>query len=506
MPSKKMMGPQGGTLLFAEIFRSSLAGANVAEGYPRVQMTLANLDQLRVTIHDEIGGDEVGPYPHIGEVRLTRGAILVECLDSESREWLNSRIPRFSQALGGLAIKVVDPAELIKLINLHHCKGASAIFAKSFTKMQTALAFIQEPWVFKGRIRGLNGCGELVRLPQEPVPRACLIYKGLDAFPLLELTTRDLAVVKAKHLEKNGNKREVVIASAYFPGTGDEPAPPREVESTDINDRGRRLLDFLLDTDLDILNQGNEPTFVTVNRKEVLDITICSKSLCDGVRDWSVSDEDSLLDHRLITFRLESKDREQEWGRNPRSTDWASYSEDLKASMACFPTSYGTREELELAAEYLRDSIICSFERICVVKKIGFNGGGKWWTPRLEERRKTVRKLFNKAKKRRHQRAWDEYHTARDSYNKEVERARGVSWRRFCEGIERVPEASRLYKVLARDPMAKLTTIKLPNRQYAQDKRECLKHLIKVNFPDFREGLENSHGIGRGRNRGYREH
>ncbi|XP_043472976.1 uncharacterized protein LOC122505430 [Leptopilina heterotoma] len=234
-------------------------------------------------------------------------------------------------------------------INLHHCKSASAILVKSLTKMQTALAFIQEPWVFKGRIRGLNGCGELVSLPQEPVPRACLIYKGLNAFPLLELTTRDLAVVKAKYLEKKGNKREVVIASAYFPGTGDEPAPPREVErlveycqrrglpliigcdanahhvvwgSTDINDRGRRLLDFLLGTDLDILNQGKEPTFVTVNRKEVLDITICSKSLCDGVGDWRVSDEDSLSDHRLITFRLESIDREQECGRNPRSTDW----------------------------------------------------------------------------------------------------------------------------------------------------------------------------------------
>ncbi|XP_043479878.1 uncharacterized protein LOC122509713 [Leptopilina heterotoma] len=250
--------------------------------------------------------------------------------------------------------------------------------------MQAAIAFVQEPWVYKGKIRGLSGGGVLVSSPQEPVPRACLIYKGLDAFPLLELTTRDLVVVKAKYLEKNGNKREVVVASAYFPGSGDDPAPPAEVEklvdycqrqglpliigcdanahhvvwgSTDINDRGRRLLDFLLDTDLDILNQGNEPTFVTVNRKEVLDITICSKSFCDGVRDWRVSDEDSLSDHRLITFRLESKDREQEWGRNPRSTDWASYSEDLKASMACFPTSYGTMEELELAAEYLRDSV-----------------------------------------------------------------------------------------------------------------------------------------------------
>ncbi|XP_043464543.1 uncharacterized protein LOC122499983 [Leptopilina heterotoma] len=263
----------------------------------------------------------------------------------------------------------------------------------------------------------------------------------------------------------------------------DEPAPSREVErlvdycqrrglpliigcdanahhvvwgSTDINDRDRRLLDFLIDTDLDILNQGNELTFVTFNRKEVLNITICTKSLCDDVRDWRVFDEDSHSDHRLITFRMESKDREHERRRNPRSTDWTSYIEDLKASM---------------------------------------------------EHRKTVRQLFNEAKKRRHPRAWDEYHIARDSYKKEVERARAVSWRSFCEGIERVPEASRLHKVLDRDPMAKLTTIKLPNGHYAQDKKECPKHLMEVNFrEDFREGSKNNHGVGPARDRRYREH
>ncbi|XP_043474384.1 uncharacterized protein LOC122506334 [Leptopilina heterotoma] len=212
-------------------------------------------------------------------------------------------------------------------INLHHCKGASAILARNFTRVQAAIAFVQEPWVYKGKIRGLSDCGVLVSSPQEPVPRACLIYNGLDAFPLLKLTTRDLAVVKAKYLENNGNKREVVVASAYFPRSGDDPAPPTEVEklvdycqrqslpliigcdanahhvvwgSTDNNDRGRRLLDFLIDTNLEILNQGNEPTFVTVNRKKVLDITICSKSVWSGVRDWMVSDEDSLSDHRLI--------------------------------------------------------------------------------------------------------------------------------------------------------------------------------------------------------------
>lgn len=56
-----------------------------------------------------------------------------------------------------------------------------------------------------------------------------------------------------------------------------------------------------------------------------------------------MSDDDSLSDHRLITFRIEFEDGEHKWGRNPRSTDWASYIEDLKASMAYFPTSYESK-------------------------------------------------------------------------------------------------------------------------------------------------------------------
>jgi hypothetical protein len=33
-------------------------------------------------------------------------------------------------------------------------------------------------------------------------------------------------------------------------------------------------MEYLVSTNLDILNQGNEPTFVIRNRKEVIDLTL----------------------------------------------------------------------------------------------------------------------------------------------------------------------------------------------------------------------------------------
>jgi len=47
--------------------------------------------------------------------------------------------------------------------------------------------------------------------------------------------------------------------------------------STGTNRRGEKLLEYLASTDLEILNKESEPTFCTAVRREVLDLTICSR-------------------------------------------------------------------------------------------------------------------------------------------------------------------------------------------------------------------------------------
>lgn len=87
-------------------------------------------------------------------------------------------------------------------------------------------------------------------------------------------------------------------------------------------------MEFLASTDLEILNRGNEPTFCTAVRREVLDLTVCSRCISRDVVGWRVSREPSLSDHRQITFKLAWARGEVTTFRDPRRTDWDSYRAD----------------------------------------------------------------------------------------------------------------------------------------------------------------------------------
>ena len=44
--------------------------------------------------------------------------------------------------------------------------------------------------------------------------------------------------------------------------------------NTDINPRGESLMEYMVRTNLNILNKDNEPTFLNVRRRKVIDLTI----------------------------------------------------------------------------------------------------------------------------------------------------------------------------------------------------------------------------------------
>ena len=88
--------------------------------------------------------------------------------------------------------------------------------------------------------------------------------------------------------------------------------------STDINTRGESLMEYMISTNLNILNKGNEPTFLNVGRRQVIDLTLGTTLVGNLVSDWHVSSEDSLSDHRYICFKIESQVFDTGFTRNPR--------------------------------------------------------------------------------------------------------------------------------------------------------------------------------------------
>ena len=399
-------------------------------------------------------------------------------------------------------------------INLHHSKSASAVLQKSIAVMHTGISLIQEPWINKDVIRRLEGTNiYCYRYPEAPNPRTCILAKNINIVPLLDLCTRDLMVASVDLIGIG----KLVIGSAYFPHDS-VTHPPEEVRSlvdyckvrglplllgcdanshhklwgsTDTNRRGEDLVDYLITTDLDILNTGTVPTFRNSVREEVIDITLCTGSFRDKVKKWRVSDEPSLSDHMQILYELESHAPSgPTWVRNPRKTNWERYSTGLQAALHGKTMEIKDVDALERAADQFSSAIITTYELNCLPSEIKKARETHWWNGKLEKLRKETRERFRRAKKGNTEELWNLSNATRDAYRKEIREAKNKSWTSFCSDIEKGAEAARLNRLLARNPGAMLSTLKLPDGTYSESDRETLTLLTMAHFPGFKGPTE----------------
>jgi hypothetical protein len=74
------------------------------------------------------------------------------------------------------------------------------------------VALIQEPWIYKGTIRGLKEVGgELIYSRYTQKPRTCiLIKKGFQILPLTHHCSRDLTAVKNKTSSGRGPRENIL--------------------------------------------------------------------------------------------------------------------------------------------------------------------------------------------------------------------------------------------------------------------------------------------------------
>ena len=242
--------------------------------------------------------------------------------------------------------------------NLQHSIAASRILTRTVGVKGIDMALIQEPWYCGGCIRGLNIPGyTLFSANGIDRPRACILTRNETAWMLPGFSCRDLVAVLIKYNEEGAEQR-LVVCSAYLPYYSEDPPPSKEFEdlvrfckkenpylvigcdsnahhsvwgSTNCNSRGEVLVEFLNTTHLEILlvNQGNEPTFCSGGRSEMIDITLGSLRLLESIIGWEVSSEPSLSDHRHILFILRGSVPVR-LVRNPRGTKLGSFRQDLR--------------------------------------------------------------------------------------------------------------------------------------------------------------------------------
>ncbi|XP_014249818.1 uncharacterized protein LOC106666849 [Cimex lectularius] len=300
------------------------------------------------------------------------------------------------------------------------------------------------------------------------------------------MTTRnktDQTAIRLNYM-KEEVKMDVMMASTYMPYDSPGPPPPIETEdlvqycrhknlqliigadanshnevwnSTNTNKRGEKLLEFLITNDLSIINKGSEPTFVTNRRPEVIDITLFTRCVSNRIVNWAVSEEISNSDHRHIYMEITQVDKTCKVGRNPRNTDWGKYSGLLERSALTSIANIKSTLDIELTSTQIQEALINSYHEAC--PQTTYNNGKKvcWWNDNLAALRKKTRKLWNRAKKTGNT---EEYSKTLTEYNREIKKAKQESWRKYCKEIENITEASRLHKILAKDPINPIGTIK----------------------------------------------
>jgi hypothetical protein len=370
---------------------------------------------------------------------------------------------------------------------------------------QTEICLIQEPYVFKGKIRGLADAGQLYCNNTELKPRACVLTSSIvKATKLERFCSRDMVAILTEW--KHG---KVVYASVYMPY--EQQCPPEGVEdltrycrdndlplvlgcdsnahhtlwgSTNVNKRGEDLCEFIAEQDLSCINKGNVPTFVIKNREEVIDTTFVSTEFVKNVKNWWVDDEESFSDHRFIKAIMNVGSPLPMFVRNRKRTNWACYQKYvMKHMQEVDDDDISTIEDIDKSVDKITSMLMGGFEEACLLKKVTFKKKHTpFWNKELCVLRKDSRRMWNAYRRNKTQENWETYRKSRNIFSTTVREAQQKSWKDYCTSVESSAESARMHKVMKDDRFIKLGRLKV-GADYTKDETESVKHLLEQHFP-----------------------
>lgn len=294
-------------------------------------------------------------------------------------------------------------------VNLKHSRCASDNLMIFLSEEDIDIALIQEPWVNASKIRGLNHRDYNLYykhvVDDKGKPRSCILMKKhLNALLCTNFSYEDITVIKVDQ----SDGKELYISSVYLPHG--EPAPTTKLQelvtatankllvgcdanarhtlwgSSEINERGESLFDYILDTNLTVCNRGSTPTFTFPSSEnfpgweDVIDITLISRNENLKVENWRVSEKKSFSDHSWILFTINIKPEVPKPYRNPKSTNWSKFRSVLKQRLPDLSSQEDikTITELETATDKYTKAMQVSFKVSCPIKrsKRSFPRGG----------------------------------------------------------------------------------------------------------------------------------
>ena len=400
-------------------------------------------------------------------------------------------------------------------VNLHHSQAASYNLGVTVGKAQmNRIVMVQEPWHHKGNVRGrLPGADLHTGHALGEVPRACMYTsKNLGSRKLVAHCSKDVVAVRVDGLEGGRRINEMVFASVYMAHDG--PIPPETLRglvqycalehlplvigcdanahhtawgSTDTNERGDELMEYLAESNLLWCNIGHRPTFHVQGRREVLDLTLRTDDAGELVGGWHVSDIPSLSDHAFIRFSIDLSKRRGDPRRRIRNTDWARFRSNLADAVGEVPSNPEDPEGLEGLVERLTSDINEAWEDACPVTRGATARGKRWWTPELAQERRRVRALLRTARRADLDEDWANYKEALRNLKYQIRKTKRQEWRKSCTQLDSPNAIAGMVRLLKGESSCQLGAVEKTNGQYTNTDKETLECMLDAHLRGARE-------------------
>ena len=405
-------------------------------------------------------------------------------------------------------------------INLHHSENPTAQFYYNIELNDDLpyIAFVQEPYCFKGKPKHLPGNGVTFYHSSADAsnPRASLTISNNLAnhfFFQKQFSNRDTATcsielpaiklfIASIYMDSNTsteppeifiNLAEHCLRHKYglIIGT-DSNAHHTAWGNRNSNARGFKLLNRLAQTGLLWENNGKF-TFKRNRQETAIDLTL-RNDFAPKIEFWDTNPDFSLSDHVLIEFviNLENNKIITRVIRsiNKKKCNWQAFRATLTSKIQSDPILNSHhfyndifKEDcryLNRQLDQLNKLLLSSFINSCPPTFIRNKKKLSWWTKELSELETDLIKARNDHEKNPYDMdLQSSYKEAHKALNALITKESSNNWKAFCTGLEKHKDVSKICKSIMGNKLTNLSSLRKSDGSYTDSPKETLELLSK---------------------------